>query len=384
MNQNSPLVAWSNDRYLPYLMRNRGWATRQIGWITVPDGFAEFQNLVHINSIFSSEPKGSPIDRTNSIKTPLRYSVSRPWQRPTDPLDIEQALQMRVEQIENLGHPINLMWSGGIDSTGLTNAFLAFSKDLRNLRVLYSPFSRYEHPEYLDLLRKKNVEAIDISGTVYLNTFFDGIFVTGDSGDETQASVDESFIDAYGYHTLSEPWKDFFWQQNPNQHFMDFCEKYFTLSGMPIQSVLDARWWFYINSKIHCIWAIKLQLWCDYPNFHPGMVVPFFDCEPWERYVTFNRDKIMPEDNYRSWKTDLKNFSLRQDGLVNYHANKKKITSMQLQFYNMKKRVLKHLHSLMILEDGSRVFTDNLPLFSHQEFFNKYHNSLEYLWNDPD
>lgn len=384
MNNPQPLTVWSNHWYLPFIMEWRGMTNSQTSWITVPDGFADYRGLVDINTMFSSEPKGDPLDRTGTLKLPLRYAIPRPWERPASPISLEEALQSRVKEIESRDQRINLMWSGGIDSTALVNAFLTFGSDGKKLRILYSPFSQYEHPEYLELLRSRNIETVDISGTVYLDNYFDGVFVTGDAGDESHASIDQSFLEEFGYGVLSQPWRDFFWRRKPDQQFMDFCERYFKLPGMDIDSVLQARWWYYINSKAYCIWSAKLQFWSDYPDFTPDMLIPFYDCGPWERYIAHNLDRIMPEERYSSWKKDLRDFSLKHDNLRTYHETKKKTNSRQLWFYTLKKRTLKNLHALFILEDGTRVATANLPLFSKREYTAAYGDTLDYLWNERD
>jgi asparagine synthetase B (glutamine-hydrolysing) len=155
-----------------------------------------------------------------------------------------------VQELEVRDQPINLMWSGGIDSTCMVNAFLANSRDRAQLRVLYSPYSYYEHPQYLEFLKSNRIETQDISGDVYRKIHFDGIFVTGDGGDELNASMDESFLEKYGHSVLSQSWKDFFWSRTQDSDFLDFCEIYFSRSQLDIQTVLQARWWFYAKSKL--------------------------------------------------------------------------------------------------------------------------------------
>jgi hypothetical protein len=297
---------------------------------------------------------------------------------------MDQALQIRVEEIESRGERINVMWSGGIDSTAVVHAFLLNLRDLKKLRGLYSPFSEYEHREFLVYLQKRGIETVDISGTVYLDTYFDGVFVTGYGGDESHASLDESFLLEYGYESLFRPWRDFFWDRTQDDEFIDFCQMYFDLAGRDISTVLEARWWFYINSKLHLLLQWRNTFWVDYPNYNKDLVLGFFDCDSYERYVTYNLDKIVSSENYSSWKQDLKDYCYRADGIDDWHKNKTKVGSSQLVYYNAKKQALKDLYCIFILENGQRIATPSLPMFSKLEYNRCYDTTLDYLWNEPD
>ena len=141
--------------------------------------------MIAINEVFSKSPKHQPVDRTGLTKSPLNHHIERPWKIPTQQLSLDQAFKERVDNLLNTQQRINLFWSGGIDSTAMITAFLKHSPDKKQLRILYSPYSTYEHPGYLEFLKKNSdLELVDISGTVYLNCQFDGIFITGDGGDE--------------------------------------------------------------------------------------------------------------------------------------------------------------------------------------------------------
>jgi hypothetical protein len=208
-------------------------------------GFEHHNHLVKINSLFSTSPNFDLVDRTLTVSHPLKYYVDRPWQVPAAELSLEQAMEIRVRHIESTPGPINIFWSGGIDSTAVVTAFLKYSNDLSRIRILYSPWSTYEHPEFLNFIKQwPEIDCVDISGDVYMDQTFDGVFVTGDGGDEVNASIDHSFFSAHGADTLSMSWKDFFYKQCAQSEFIDFCEHYFSLSGRPISTVLEARWWF--------------------------------------------------------------------------------------------------------------------------------------------
>jgi hypothetical protein len=307
-------------------------------------GYHSYNNLLSINEIFSTAPMPMPVDRTSAINVPFKYKVRRLWKTPDAEISLSQALSQRVNSLiaQWPQQRINVFWSGGIDSTVAVDAFLSNMSDLSQLRILYTPYSYYEHPEFLIFLKKfSQVELVDISGTVYLDTQFDGIFITGDSGDEMHASLDNSFFEQHGYDSLGTPWQDFFKKQNPDPTFLEFCEQYFSRSGLPIHTVLDARWWFYINSKLNCVLFNKLPFWLDYPGFDFDRVQGFFDCEQYENHIAYNISSVIANENYNTWKQPLKDYCYKFDGCEQWHHTKTKVGSSQLSIYINKQTILK-------------------------------------------
>ena len=347
-------------------------------------GFDQYNYLIAINSVFSSAPAGMPRDRTQTIQHPFEFEIGRPWSIPKACYTLPQAMQSRVEQLLDKHERINLCWSGGIDSTALVTAFLQHTNDRRRLRLLYSPYSMYEHAEYLGFLKRfTDLELVDTSGDVYIDHEFDGVFVTGDGGDENMASVDQSFIQTHGPTVLDRAWQDFFVQQDPRDDFVGFCEQYFDLSGLKIKTVLQARWWYYTSCKTQCLWAKKLDFFVGYKNFHPDMLIAFYNCESFENYIYHSIDTIIPDNQYQNWKIELKKYCVEFDGLSDWFVNKHKEHSNQMTLYGHKKMILDDQRYICLLSDGTRIATDNLPLLSRKEFDHCYDNKLDYLFNDP-
>jgi len=342
-----------------------------VGKLHKVKGFDNYNQLLSINHIFSSSPAFDPVDRTNRALGPVVFSPERPWVVPHCELDLDSALEKRVQNICHLQQRINIFWSGGIDSTAIVVAFLRYAPDLKQCRILYSPWSVYEHPDFFDLLKTlRAVELVDVSGDFYLSFDLDGVFVSGNSGDEIHASLDESFFIKYGYDFLSTPWKDFFYRERPCQEFIDFCEQHFSAAGREITTVLDARWWFYTSNKITAILNNNdlVFLSSGPKQFDPARLIGFFDCEYYEQFVYFNTHKILPENNYASWKQCLKDFCCEFDGFDDWRRNKTKFHSTQLHIYSRKKQILNDSRHLMLLDNGQTVNTPGLPLFSAREW----------------
>ena len=382
----NPLIISVNPRYAVALLKQHGVNAHAVNNIFKADGFVDYNYLVDINRVFSNNPTYLIVDRTCSVPQPLAYHVPRPWQVPAHVLTLDQALETRVDELASTGQKINVFWSGGIDSTVAVTAFLKHLRDPSQLRIIYSPWSTYEHPEYLKFLSKwPMVDTIDMSGEVYLHQQLDGLLITGDTGDEMHASIDNSFLKKHGYNTLFASWKDLFCQTNPDSNFIDFCEKYFALSGTTITTVLQARWWFYMICKLHgTMNETKLPFFiAGYPEFDTSRLRGFFDTQSYESYIYFNQHKIMPTAEYPSWRQMLKDYCFDFDGLETWRSVHKKITSIQMVIYAYKKTALANQRYLLVLQDGTTITTPNLPLFSGKEFRQRYGSSLDYLFRMP-
>ena len=380
-----PLLLAINNQFSSQILRYHNIQCSSVGQLNKFNKFDEYNNLININQVFSNWPEFDIVDRTGSIKSPINYCIVRPWTVPTQQLTLDQVLKERVDNLLSFQQTINIMWSGGIDSTAVVTAFLKHAPNKKQLRIIYSPFSTYEHPDYLKFLKKfPDVELMDISGTVYLNTQFDGMFISGHGGDELMASLDESFFTKYGYESLFKPWQDFFYQLNPNTEFIEFCEKYFAQSGRSIDTVLEARWWFYAICKNDSISReTKLPHFLNYNNFDWKRLQGFFDSEEFEKYIYWNIDKVLSSSKFNSWKQILKDYCYEFDGLEHWAINKEKVGSSQFNLYTKKKLVINNHRWLMLLDNNTRIATPSLPLLSEKEYRATYGNQLDYLFNEP-
>jgi hypothetical protein len=382
----SALVETVNQVYFQKLLSYKEFCYENIGALIKIKGFDHYNSLVDINSIFSSSPKFFPIDRTNVSANPIKWGNVRPWIVPTEQLSLDSAMSLMVKRISSSGEKINVFWSGGIDSTAITTAFLQCLDDLSQLRIIYSPWSYYEHPEYLDFLKKFNqVELIDQSGEVYLTLSLDGIYISGNGSDEIHASIDESFLLKHGYAGLRSSWKDSFFQRKPDTKFMEFCELYFQQAGFEVTTVLEARWFFYTACKVDSILreqTVPFLLATNHHNIPIKNIVGFFNCLEYEKYIYWNINSVIESDDYKTWKQPLKKYCFQFDRLESWYREKSKFHSAQFAHYTQKKIALNNQRYIAILEDGTKIHTPGLPFFSNLEFENKYGNNLDYLFND--
>ena len=340
--------------------------------------FNQYNWLIDINGCFSTKPSGDIVDRTSTIQQPWKMHLKRPWVVPIKQLTLEQCFEKRIDELTQQNQKINLLWSGGIDSTAMVVGFLNHCANLSQIRILYSTYSIKENPYFYLLLEKnQSIEMIEFSGDVYLNQNFDGIFVTADGADDITASLDDSFYQAIGYEKLNQSWKNLFFEKTNSVEFVNFCESYFQHSGRPIETVLEARWWFYTSCKIQKFPSLQAGILQD----HQPLAVGFFDCYDFEHFTFFNTNLIIPNKKYQSYKQFLKDYIYNFDHNKTYHENKQKENSNQLSLYRDKKMILQSTRYIMLLSDGTRIRTDNLPFLSEIEYRKKYGNTLDYLFN---
>ncbi len=381
-----PLLASVNSIYLRQLLDWKNVLYQPVDGLLKVDGFREYNYLVDVNKIFSTSPRGELVDRTCKIKMPWNFKVLRPWQKPGPVQNIDDVFASRVKYYTEKNCIINLFWSGGADSTAMTVAFLKHSSNIDQLQLVYSPYSLYENQKFFDFVIKRfpNLKTLDISGETYLNTYFNGIVVTGHGGDEFTASLDDTFFAQVGPSGLKNTWQDFFYKVSKDQSLIDFCEDYFSKATRPINTVLEARWWFYALNKSQIFGPRDMGFMLNQPCMSLSKFSSFFDCQEFEDYIYHNLNKIVdPDGDYTTYKKFLRHYIHDFYPNIDYLNNTAKINSMQFQFYRLKKTELLDLHWIFILEDSSVVRTKNLPLFSKKEFDAQYGNSLDYLFNNP-
>lgn len=341
-------------------------------------GFDQYNFLIDINACFSTSPLGDIIDRTKTLKMPINFKIDRPWTAYTTPLDLEECFKLRIQELCATNKTIYAFWSGGIDSTAMIVGFLKHCSNLSQLKIVYAPSAMKENPLFFFYLSEHpQIELIDFSGENYLNQTFDGIFVSGDIADDITASIDYSFFNSVGYNGLFKPWESFLYEKTKNTDLVDFYKEYTNQSNIPITTVLEARWWFYVMCKIQKFPAAFSSLLND----DQSLAIGFYDTTEFENYAANNINNIITNKNYYSYKQFLKDYIFEFDKNQEYRTFKTKINSTQTVIYAAKKTVLHDSRYLILLEDGTRIRTSNLPFLTEVNYRKEFGDSLNYLFN---
>lgn len=337
-------------------------------------GYQEYNYLLDINLCFSNRPSGDVLDRTQTIQMPFKMHPGRVWKNPSSHFSLEQCFEKCVQRFESKYSTVNLLWSGGIDSTAMLVAWLKHAKHSTNIRIMYTITSIKENPGFFIFLKQfKKLELIEMGGSVYANEKFDGCFIHAGAGDDITASVDESFFEDLGYQGLQSSWKNFFYNKTKDKKFIEFCEKYFAYSGLKIESLLEARWWFYAMNKYQGSNPLTLLS-------KTNEIESFFYDENFENYFYFNINNLFASQSWQSYKKLFKDYTFNLFPEKYYRDNKCKENSGNWSVFLNKDQFVKKKEYIMALTDGTLVSTDNLPLFSEYEYRKKYNNSLDYLF----
>lgn len=379
----------TNPKYFNKLLTWKNIKYSLVGNIADIEGFPEYSNLLKINSIFSTCPRGNPVDRTNTVSSPLKFKVLREYNNIKTEVSLDDFFSSRVNEFLKTQERINLMWSGGTDSTAFVTAFLSIAgdtKQINQLRLIYTPYSLYENLDFFQFIQNKfpELETLDISGDVYLNFNFDGLLITGHGGDEHTSSLDESFYESTGFDVVNSNWQDYFYTQSGNLNFVNWCDTFFKLSGRPINSLLEARWWFYTISKSQVYGPNDVVITSKNNLVDVGKVVSFYDCDNFENYMYFNTDKILPSGDYSSYKKFLREYTHKLYKNSNYLDHTRKTNSTQFGKYRDKKLELLDQQWIFMLDNGQLIRTKNLPFFSKAEFDAEHGTTYDYLFTQHD
>ena len=190
------------------------------------------------------------VDRTQTIPSIVKTHIDDDQLIPAgqpksfDYLDI--CLQRAQELLDTNQH-INVLWSGGLDSTVALFSFLRQAKHLDQLSIVCTFESILESGRLFDLAIRNSGVRIKFDQTrdeCNLPYSYDSedptqLYVNGQCGDQLfgpAKSIHQSGISS------DDPWTAGF-----SQRFLDVIEPSIKFSPRPINTVRDLRWWLFFN-----------------------------------------------------------------------------------------------------------------------------------------
>jgi hypothetical protein len=164
-------------------------------------------------------------------------------------------------------------------------------------------------------------------------------------------------------------------------NFFDFFEAWFGKSTRPISNLLEARWWFYLQTKSQ---SQKYSM----PRFVTQMFDQqnvngfFYDCDQYDAYVYYNLEQVIqPGDTYHQHKRFLKQYIQKFDRNDHYADFSIKLNSVALRNIGIKVDLIKNQGWCFMLDDQSYHGTANLPLLSVQELEHQFGNTYDCVFN---
>ena len=230
----------------------------------------------------------------------------------------EQCAIERAEYLWNLGKPITVLYSGGVDSSVVWIALLETKPNHLDLTAHYSYHSIEEFPE----LHEKTIKDPPLSSDQFINgsaTLFENhdiLKVTGMCGDQIFLAGDYSGTAGAGhprakYHCdeyiLKQPWENILGLDKYKYKKLELAEFLFEQVADHIETIFDLYWWF--DFSLH--WN-HVDIQCIYTKTPATKSTQAFfnsvDFQCWAIYNQINNPSIKMPENADSYKQEAKEF----------------------------------------------------------------------------
>jgi len=216
--------------------------------------------------------------------------------------------EQRAKELLALDQPINVMWSGGIDSTYVLFVLRYFANDPDQIRVYGTYNSLIESGDLFDRRIKKDFKySIKVATINHLN-YSDqpGIYVSGMCGNQLFGPTDNFFATgdrAMFHHTLGTPETIYEpYEKHIDPELLEFLDPVIKASPRPIETVADLRWYCIFNLDWYtALYEHKIQLFPEQVNNIHG----FFDSVDFQKWAINTKEpftKIKGDPNSHRWQ----------------------------------------------------------------------------------
>jgi len=249
-------------------------------------------------------------DRTGSIPHYLNISSLHPIPtlQPDFNLTFFECAEQRTKELLALDQPINVMWSGGIDSTFILFMLRHYANDPDQIRVYGTYNSIIESGDLFDRRIKDNFEYfIKVPSSNQFNfTEFDGIYVSGMCGNQLFGPTDNMFATggtAMFHHTLGTPdtiYEDY--HTNIDPELLEFLDPAIKASPRKIETVADLRWYCIFNLDWYtALYEHKTHL----AEIDVARIHGFFDTDNFQQWAITTKEpftKVKGNPNTHRWQ----------------------------------------------------------------------------------
>lgn len=293
---------------------------------------------------------------------------------------------------------IEVLWSGGIDSTSTALALLETKPADKKLVMVCTQTSIDEYPlfysrykDYCRVLTSEEFFSID-------NINSDATVITGDGGDQIFGANLAVLVDEADLHKKDLSWHGLFdwpdafkqshlkipghitepWTREEKNQLIELLEQHITACPFPVRSCFDMSWWLNFSTKMNYV-AVRIPVIIvekfgkDQQTLNLTKRKAFYLNDDFQCWSMANHDlKISTEG--RSYKQPSKDFTFSITGDADYALNKQKEPSTPKLlgdgwFSNWKRDMSANY---VILNDG-RIFNSARPISSEliEEIFKK-------------
>jgi len=309
-----------------------------------------------------------PVDRSGIIScpVPVKYDPIPIIPERLKYLPLDEVFYYSAREIYNKGKPINLLWSGGIDSTAALVALIKH-KNVSDppLTVVFNQYSVEEYPELAQYIRKSlNYYYCSSNSDYRLATYWNPnhFLSSGDCGDQLLGSrrslslnipfdnpwqsILEQHIDLFSnYSNLPPAVLSIYSLEDVKAAFFECIEDIVSASSIPIITAFDFFWYLNFRFKYHHVrW--KILTYIDGTVFVPTMVTnynPFYNNEVFQLWSLLNHPHSKHTGSVESYKHAFRTYvvNFTKDS---WYLQKRKESSMPRVLDTPKKSVITRLY----------------------------------------
>jgi len=316
-------------------------------------------------------------DRSGLLKLPIHLKMYKQCLMPEYKIFTESyndCVQKKVTELYNLSEklqkPIGILYSGGIDSTGVIVGFLSryHINDLKDkIKIIMNSHSIYENPEFFKNFLLPNFELIN---SHQLPVLFDGsmILVTGEFNDQIFGSdiINRYLIkrgtqeikDKFNKDTVFEFINSYIQHDNISKLLIDKISQSALLKNINLEKNSDFFWWYNfcykwqtVNFRIYTLASPKLipNITKEWAQEHIHHFYQTDDFQLW----SMNHPEVRIIDNWKQYKQESKKVIYDFDKNEDYFIHKYKRPSLQHIFYH---RLISYA-----ITDELKILTDFKP-----------------------
>jgi hypothetical protein len=213
-----------------------------------------FETLIDVYKKLELERIFPFIDRTGAIPNYLKTKIYTPMPELDSNFNstFEELCQRRISELFSMGKPLNLFWSGGLDSTTLMALFLPYCREV-TIHLTYN--SILESGYLFDTYVKPNFNYTVHTSTAFNEWREEEIYITGDPGNHLHTlpsiksyqgfipGIDDLFAKE-NIHKLFEPFEKYI----PEKKCL-FYEPALKRSPRKIETLEDFIWFNTFNFR---------------------------------------------------------------------------------------------------------------------------------------
>ena len=289
------------------------------------------------------------VDRTGTLSNRFKYRVLSPI--PEIPSTFTKSFNdicfERAQEIVDLGQPISVMWSGGIDSTTALTTLMQTALP-EQITVLFEPRSLKEYPWFFEnhIKGKLKYKILDQHIHRYEQNPNE-ILVTGNPGD----LLFSCSIVINNFKFKDMPWVDIFdqlslfYRKNNNEimfqlekqsvryHMRDNIQSFLDKAPFEIKTAFDFYWWVNFTIKWQALNMRITSLNSTITAEKLAFVYNFYDSTDFQIWSMVNHD-LKIKNTKETYKYVMKDVIYNFTGDADYRDHKLKVSSGPTGFSN--------------------------------------------------